>query len=432
MSLKKYLKQIRVGFFILLYIEPFSAYAKSEVLILNDVVKEAISSHPQVLEIQNKAKAAKNVPSRAGSLPDPMLQLTAQNFRTDDFSSDSSPMSALGIGLVQNIPFPGKLARRSRIAKSKSKTISETVRLTKALVIHNLKRAYWHLHFTEKAYEITQENLKIIDVLADVAINRIKVAKVAQQDAFQAQVAHSKLRAEIIQRRESLLNAKRDLNRAIGRNPEEKIGRTQELSTSDLKLASKTLSANMRKESPYLKVADLKVNQSEKILAEAKYDRFPDLKFGVNYKLRDPVLGDQTDGADMVTATIGISIPIWMGRKQNARVSENINKLLASKEQQRDVDLQVGTRLGTLHEKIMRLNGEINLYKKEVLPRANKALDASITDYKRAKVGFVSVVSNWNTELDLQINFEKLLKDRAIAESEIELVTGTSLRRLNL
>jgi len=188
----------------------------------------------------------------------------------------------------------------------------------------------------------------------------------------------------------------------------------------------------MRKESPYLKVADLKVNQSQKTLSEAKYDRFPDLKFGVNYNLRDPVPGDQTDGADMVTATIGISIPIWMGRKQNARVSENINKLLASKEQQRDVDLQVSTRLGTLHEKVMRLNGEINLYKKEVLPRANKALDASITDYKRAKVGFVSVVSNWNTELDLQINFENLLKDRAIAESEIELVTGASLRRLNL
>jgi hypothetical protein len=94
--------------------------------------------------------------------------------------------------------------------------------------------------------------------------------------------------------------------------------------------------------------------------------------------------------------------------------------------------LEIGTQLKILSEKISSSNIEIKLYQKEVLPRANKALSASITDYKRAKVGFVSVVENWNTELDLQINYEKLLKDRAILISEVELITGISLRRLGL
>jgi outer membrane protein TolC len=341
-------------------------------------------------------------------------------------------MSALGVGLVQDFPFPGKLARKSKFAESKARTVAEKERLVKALVIHDLKKAYWNLHFAEKAHAITKENIKMIDVLADVAINRVKVAKVAQQDAFQAQVAHSKLRTKIIQRSEFLINAKRNLNEAIGRNPESKVGTTENPLTADIELYFTVLNDEIRKESPYLKVAEFKVREGKSSLSEARYDRFPNFKLGVDYKLRDPVPGDMTNGADMVSVMVGITIPIWMGNKQNARVSENIHKLNAFKQQQRNIDLQIGTRLGILNEKISSLNNQIQLYQKEVLPRANKALSASITDYKRARVGFVSVVRNWNTELDLQINYEELLKERVISVSEIELITGTSLRRLGL
>jgi outer membrane protein TolC len=419
-------------FYILLCLLSTSTFAKVQKIDLNEVLREAVNGHPKVLEIQNIAKASRDVPSRVGSLPDPMLQFTAQNFRTDDFTSDSSPMSALGVGLVQDLPFPGKLARKSKVAESNAKTVTEKTRLVKALVIFNLVKAYWNLHFAERAHVITQENIKIIDILADVAINRVKVAKVAQQDAFQAQVAHSKLRAMLIHRREVLINAKRNLNEAIGRDPESKIGITQSPPITDIIEVSSILSEEVRKSSPYLKVANLKVEQGKSTLSEAKYDRLPNFKLGVNYKIRDPVPGDKTDGADMVSIMVGISLPIWMGSKQNARVSENIHKLNAFKQQQRNVDLHIGTQLKILSEKISSSNIEIKLYQKEVLPRANKALSASITDYKRAKVGFVSVVKNWNTELDLQINYEKLLKDRAILISEVELITGISLRRLGL
>jgi outer membrane protein TolC len=421
-------------FLICYFIAVNSSFAEGNSVKLKSLVNEALQNHPQIKEVQGIAKAEANIPSRVGSLPDPMLQVTAQNYRTDDLRSDSSPMSALAIGLVQNIPFPGKLSRRSRVAKNSARTAAEKEELVKALVIYNVETAYWNLHFAEEVYSITQKNIKIIDVLAGVAINRVRVAKVAQQDAFQAQVAHSKLRAKLTEKRESLQNAKRKLNRAVGRDPEKSVGQTESLLSSEPNTNSVTTAEDkeIRKNSPYLKVVNSKVLQKSSALSEAKYDRFPDLMLGLNYKIRDAVPGDNTNGADMVSVMFGVTLPIWMGSKQNARVSENTNRLMAAKAQARDVNLRVATQLGVLREKVLRLNSEIKLYEKEVLPRAEKALNASITDYKSAKVGFVSVVSNWSTEFDLQIHFEKLLKERAVARSEIGLVTGENLRRLSL
>jgi len=410
----------------------FSAHAESEFLNLNDLINEALSQNPKLKEMSAETKAAANIPSRVGSLPDPMLQLTAQNFRTDDFKYDSSPMSAVGIGLIQEIPFPGKLSRKNQVASDHAKTLSEKERLMKALVIFQVTQAYWNLHFAERSLSITEENIKVVDVLADVAINRLKVAKVAQQDVFQAQVADSKLRSKLAKRKEMFENAKRNLNNIIGKDSESKIDKTISPPLREVNFVKSDIFEEMNKFSPYIKVTNLKVAKNISALSEAKYDRFPNLKLGINYNVRGMVPGDKTNGADMVSVFVGISLPLWMGSKQNARVSESINNLAAAKAQEIDVILEISSRVNILLEKIASLNTQIKLYKKEVLPRADKALDASISDYKSAKVGFVSVVQNWQAELDLQISYEELLKERAIVFSEIELVTGLSLRRLKL
>ena len=54
-----------------------------------------------------------------------------------------------------------------------------------------------------------------------------------------------------------------------------------------------------------------------------------------------------------------------------------------------------------------------------------------MSDYRVARVGFVSVLQNWKTELDLTIAFERLQSERGERLAEIASVTGSELRRIN-
>tara|TARA_Y100000590_G_C15745701_1_gene1021897 strand:- start:5545 stop:6816 length:1272 start_codon:yes stop_codon:yes gene_type:complete len=406
--------------------------ASEEKTLLKTLEQEALSNNPEIKLLEAQRKASFDVPSRMESLPDPMLQLSAQNFRTDDFKYNSSAMSAYGIGVMQKLPFPGKLSRKGEIASSYAKVVSNKEKLGKAEVIFELHRAYWNLYFAQIALKITEENVKVIDVLTGVAINRMKVAKVAQQDALQAQVAHSKLRSMQRMRKSNLENSKRVLNRIIGKSENSNIQISDSPKKEPIKILLDDLEKALKVDSPQITTTDLMVKNKEKSLEEAKYDRLPDFQLGVNYRVRDEIKGDMTKGADMVSISVGITIPLWMGSKQNARVSENVNHLMAAKSLRNDVHLKVTTRLRNLIERINSLNDEINLFQKEVLKKSSKALNASINDYKSAKVGFVSVVRNWRSDLDFQLEYEKMLVEREITFSEIMFITGKSVRRLSL
>jgi outer membrane protein TolC len=124
-----------------------------------------------------------------------MLSVAVQNLRTDKPSLDGSPMSGIEIGLKQDIPFPGKLIRRSEVATEMARASDRSVKEEANLIALHVGEAYWRLHFAERAEGIALENEKVLGSLASTVLGRFSVGRGAQQDALQAQVAHGRARA---------------------------------------------------------------------------------------------------------------------------------------------------------------------------------------------------------------------------------------------
>jgi len=131
----------------------------------------------------------------------------------------------------------------------------------------------------------------------------------------------------------------------------------------------------------------------------------------------------------MFSVTFGLTLPIFARSKQKARIREFQYRLAEARALEDSVALEIATRLERLLDAVERLNTEIELYQRELLPEADLALDASISDYQAARVGFVSVLQNWDTELELQIAHERLLADREERLAEVEALTGALLER---
>lgn len=413
----------------LVHVSPTSAQEQNP-LDLEALVVEALERQPDLRRVREGAAAAHEVPSQVRSLPDPIFQFGADNFRLDDPGLDTAAMTGLVFGVVQPFPFPGKLPRRRDVAEAQATLSDREVELLEAIVIERVQRAYWQLHFAERALDITRLNLDVINTLTNVVHSRFAVGQAAQQDVLQAQVAHSRLRTEVQERTQFVRSARRTLNSAIGRPPGDELGPTRAIDRSPRAVDRTRLAREVLGESPFLKVARSEVELQQKSVREARYDRAPDLLIGANYRLRGAVPDDQTDGADMFSVNLGLSLPIWARSKQKARIREMQYRLAEARALEDSVALEIMTRLERLIDEVERLNSEVDLYQRELLPEADEALNASISDYQVAEVGFVSVLQNWETELELQIEHERLLADREERLAEVETLTGALLERL--
>ena len=285
---------------------------------LDALVTEAVQRHPEIRRARRAAAAAWQVPSRLDSLPDPMLSVAVQNLRTDKPSLDGSPMSGIEIGLRQDIPFPGKLGRRSEVATEMARASDRSVKEKATLIALHVREAYWRLHFAEQAEGIALENEKVLGSLASTVLDRFSVGRGAQQDALQAQVAHSRVRALVEERHEAVQAEKHTLNGVVGRPPGAEIAATEEPAAEIPSLDRQALVARAQAQNPTILLHRAQVLVSEQSLREASYNRWPDLQLGVGYRFREAVPGDPSNGADMFGVNFGLTLPIWMGSKQNA------------------------------------------------------------------------------------------------------------------
>ena len=89
---------------------------------LADLLQEAEKNNPQVEAARQGWQAAKQVPTQVSTLPDP--QFTLQHLSVGSprpFAGyANSDFAYIGLGVTQDIPYPGKLKLRGEIARKPS------------------------------------------------------------------------------------------------------------------------------------------------------------------------------------------------------------------------------------------------------------------------------------------------------------------------
>ncbi|MBK7583225.1 MAG: TolC family protein [Myxococcales bacterium] len=392
---------------------PKATGAKPDAPSLSVLVDEAMERHPRTSKAKAAVRARREIPSRMESLPDPVLMGSLQNVPFDDPRLNASAMTGVLFTLSQTLPYPGKLRRRGDVARADISVSEKELAATRLAVAFGVSRAYWRLHFAERAELITGESEHAINALANAVHARFSVAQAAQQDALQSQVAHSRVRALVERRRQAVRSAQRELLAAVGRSPTGDLGPTRGPPLVVAKLDRRKLARMAREKNPDLAVSSARERVSANRIREAKQDRLPDFMVSVGYRLRFAAKGDPTEGADMGVISFGGTLPIWSETKQSARVREERHRLDEARAATRSLALDVKTEVEQQVDAIERLGKEVGIHEKELIPEADQALDASIEDYVFAKVELVSVLQNWAAQLDARLEYERLLAERA-------------------
>src|ERR1700693_6128930 len=108
---------------------------------LSELLEEAEQNNPQIEAARQGWQAAKQVPTQVSTLPDPQFNLQQVSVGSPrPFAGyTNSDFAYIGLGVSQDIPYPGKLRLKGEIAKRDADVSQQEVESVRRAVLAELK-----------------------------------------------------------------------------------------------------------------------------------------------------------------------------------------------------------------------------------------------------------------------------------------------------
>src|SRR5260221_520542 len=178
--------------------ESISSHAGT-VTPLSELLAEAEKNNPQIEAARQGWQAATQVPTQVSTLPDPQFNLQHVSVGSPrPFAGyTNSDFAYLGLGVSQDIPYPGKLRLKGEIAKREADVSQQQVESVRRAVLAELKSTYFQLAYLSKTLAILESDGELLKEVEQAADSRYRSGKGNQQDVLQAQLQKTKLVREI-------------------------------------------------------------------------------------------------------------------------------------------------------------------------------------------------------------------------------------------
>src|SRR5438445_9844706 len=131
---------------------------------LSDFLAEAERSNPQIQAARHGWDAAKQVPTQVSTLPDPQFNLQHLSVGSPrPFAGyTNSDFAYLGLGVSQDIPYPGKLRLKGEIAKREADVSQQQVESVRRAVLAELEGKYFQLAYLSKTLTILEQDGELL------------------------------------------------------------------------------------------------------------------------------------------------------------------------------------------------------------------------------------------------------------------------------
>ncbi len=189
---------------------------------VEELVTEALEKSPAINAAKARFAASKELILPASALPDPMLEFTLE----ENVSSLSSPNFIKGeMMLKQELPFPGKRSVRGKSAGAESEMEFAGLVYANRQITKDVRTIYAGLYAIDseiEAIKLAQELLKMLEATAAV---RYSTGEGDQESQIKAQLESSRLLEKVTDINAKRKEMSAELNRLLGRPGSHSIGK---------------------------------------------------------------------------------------------------------------------------------------------------------------------------------------------------------------
>jgi len=391
-----------------------------EVLSLDDVIQEALEKSPEAQSALHTISALQRRVPQVKSLPDPMVSVGWAGNPAPFSLQHADPSSYRGLTISEQFPYPGKLKLRGQIASKEADAAQADYEAIRRRVTAEVRSAYFDYFYFDRAIQTTQRNKELLEKLSKIAEARYRVGKAMQADVLRSQVEISLLIEKLTVLEQKRATAQARLNVSLVRSTESPLPPAAEVKPETLRYSLDELYALAADNDTTAQRNKTMVERGRLSVALAQREYRPDIGVSYMYQQRSAL-------PDMNGVTFSVNIPVFYKSKQRQGVAEASENLMSA-EKMRDSRLnEVRFELKQQYLAAKASERLLTLYATGVVPQSSLALESSMASYQVGNVDFISLVANFSTLLNYEIDYYRQLADYQTALARIEVLTGSEV-----
>lgn len=395
---------------------------KAGKLNLDALIQEALGNNPNLSVLQARLAAFEAKVPQAGALDDPSFRFEASNVS----------LSRNQVVLSQKFLFPGKRAAKERLAKFAVGSVSWQLRDREVAIENAVKQPFFSLSYVARAIATTLKNRVLLQDLIRIARTKYAVGKGLQQDVLKAQVALAALDKQLIALRAERQLTEARLNLVLNRSYQSTLESppdTIDLSIEPLSVVQLQKLADGSRAS--LKVLDQSILMWQAQAEVAKKNLWPDVTVNLGYQKGMFMPNDPVKGSDFLSLGVGIQIPLFQGRKQRQKIIETQANMRRVEAQRVVARQQINYEIQRLMVEAGKHRETAELFATSILPQAEQSFSSALSGYQVDKVEFLTLLDNYMTLLNFEIEYYHHVIAHEKRISDIEAVVGSSLNLKN-
>ncbi|MGH7885106.1 MAG: TolC family protein, partial [Thermodesulfobacteriota bacterium] len=393
-------------------------------------VKEALENNPEIKTAIAKWQGTAKRPSQESALPNPEIGISYKNVSFNKLTLGDDDFTELSVYASQEIPFPGKLSLKGKIAKEETEAEKNLADAVVRTVVADLKKAYYDWYLVNKSIEITSKNKELIEKFTKISEAKYEVGKGIQQDVIRAQLEVSVFleRLELLKRQKEIIEAK--IRSLLNRSSNSPLGIPENIQKSKLKLTLDDLYKLAGNQSPMLNAKKNLIEKSGKALELAKKQYLPDFVGEFGWFSR----GEFTNRgafADEWVARVGFIVPIYFWKKERFGVEEASYKLEEMKQDYNSTNQNLNFEIKEKYITAKTSEKLLDLYQNGIIPQSTLSRESAISGYRVGDVDFLTLIDSSVAVFNFELEYIKQLVEYEKALAGLEEIVGYDLKSLN-
>ncbi len=391
--------------------------------VLNQYLVTAAKNNPGLKVKFNEYMAAMQVGDQVSTLQDMQL---AFGYFIQPVETRVGPQRAR-ISLSQMFPWFGQLKANRSVADETANAKLELFEDAKSKLFYEVKSAYYNLWFTNKAIEITNENIDLLNMLNKVALAKMEAGLVSSVDQLRVEMELADLKNRLALLKDRLTAQTTAFNNLLNVENDREIVFPDTLPVPGHAITKEAVLDSINILNHQLTALEHEYNSFVNRETASRKQGAPKISLGVDYifigKSDNPALDASLNGKDAVLfPKIGITVPIYR-KKYKAMVNEAVYRQQAALNKKEDkINL-----LETLLEKVLAeykdAGRRYELYL-EQRRLAYQALEILRTQYIAGNNNFEEILRMERRLLKYQLELEKARTDKNAAYAFILYLMG--------
>jgi outer membrane protein, heavy metal efflux system len=391
---------------------------------LSELLAEAEKNNPQIEAARQGWRAAKQVPTQVSTLPDPQFNLEHVSVGSPrPFAGyTNSDFAYLGLGISQDIPYPGKLRLEGEIAKRDADVSQQQVESVRRAVLAELKSTYFQLAYLSKTLTILEQDGELLKQVEQAADARYRSGMGTQQDVLQAQLQKTKLLREIAMHHLQVGKLEAQLKQLLNRLQGSPDIEPADLTETLLAQTYDDLLTAAQAQNPELAGAQKMIERQSLQVDLARKDFYPD--FNVQY------MWQRTDPAQFrayYMLSVGIKVPIYRSRKQRPELGHAESEHLRARSEFQAQSQQVASELRSQYVIVQQTSELLKIHREGLSPQARSEFQAGLAAYQSGKQDFQALLTAFLDVLHLDEDYWQNIAEYETAIARLEQLTGLAL-----